>query len=197
MKKILLTTAIALSLTTVAYAGNNNNVVKVQGPKGDTGPQGPQGPKGDTGPQGAPGLAGLAGAVGPQGPQGAVGPQGPQGAVGPQGPQGVAGAVGPQGPQGVAGAVGPQGPQGDPGVVDYGLIKGYDAVVSGMAGLEITTPDEKGWSWAGGIGGTDLESAVSFGLAYGIDEATMLYGKVAKSLNSNATSYFVGLSGKF
>ena len=93
--------------------------------------------------------------------------------------------------------VGVQGPQGVPGVVDYGMVEGYDAAVSGMAGLEITTPDEKGWSWAGGIGGTDLESAVSFGLAYGISEATMLYGKVEKGFNNDATSYFVGLSGKF
>lgn len=135
MKNILLTTAIALSLTTAAYASDDKDrdddkvkIVKVQGPKGDTGA---------TGAQGA------------------------------------------------------------PGVVDYGMVEGYDAAVSGMAGLEITTPDEKGWSWAGGIGGTDLESAVSFGLAYGIGEAAMLYGKVAKSFNNDATSYFVGLSGKF
>lgn len=150
MKNILLTTAIALSLTTAAYASDDKDrdddkvkIVKVQGPKGDTGPQGVagvQGPKGDTGATGA---------------------------------------------------------QGAPGVVDYGIVEGYDAAVSGMAGLEITTPDEKGWSWAGGIGGTDLESAVSFGLAYGIGEAAMLYGKVAKSFNNDATSYFVGLSGKF
>jgi hypothetical protein len=146
MKNILLTTAIAISLTTPAFASDDKDhdkdykIVKV---KGDTGPQGP---KGDTG------------------------------------------------PQGVAGAVGPKG---DPGVVDYGLIEGYDAVVAGMAGLEIVTPDQKGWSWGGGFGGTDLESAVSFGLAYGVGETSMLYGKMSKAFNTNATSYFVGLSGKF
>lgn len=125
MKNILLTTAIALSLTTAAYAGDDKDrddkvkIVKVQGPKGDT------------------------------------------------------------------------------GVVDYGMVEGYDAAVSGMAGLEIVTPDEKGWSWAGGFGGTDLESAVSFGLAYGVGEATMLYAKVANAFNNDGASYFVGLSGKF
>jgi len=62
MRCLIITAAIALSLS-VASCGKPE-----QGPKGDQGPTGPAGPKGDPGEPGAPGVQGPAGPQGPMGP---------------------------------------------------------------------------------------------------------------------------------
>lgn len=88
---------------------DNNQIVKLQGPKGDPGPQGPPGPPGEPGRNGVDGIngeQGLQGIQGPPGPPGVPGKdgkpftydmftseqlehlKGPKGDVGPQGPPG-------------------------------------------------------------------------------------------------------------
>lgn len=124
---------------------DNNQLVKLQGPKGDPGPQGPpgppgepgrngvdgeqgiqgppgppgkdglQGPKGEPGPQGEPGRNGIDGLPGIQGPPGKDGLQGPKGDPGPQGPPGEPGKNGIDGINGTQGPPGPPGPRGEPG----------------------------------------------------------------------------------
>ena len=92
---------------------DNTQLVKLQGPKGDTGPQGPPGPPG---PQGEPGRNGNDGEQGLQGPPGIQGPPGPPGVPGRDGVNGLKGDPGPKGEQGNTGPVGPQGLQGIQGV---------------------------------------------------------------------------------
>lgn len=61
---------------------DNTQIVKLQGPQGDTGPQGPPGRdgvnglKGDPGPKGEPGTPGQRGTDGERGPMGPPGPKG-------------------------------------------------------------------------------------------------------------------------
>lgn len=100
----------------VVQSGNQEVLLSIVGPKGDTGDTGPTGP---TGPTGATGV------TGPTGPTGATGNTGPggfatnTGATGPTGPTGSTGATGfgATGPTGITGAVGtgPTGPTGTPG----------------------------------------------------------------------------------
>lgn len=95
------------------------DVVFLQGEKGDIGPQGPQGEKGEKGDRGDQGPRGE---TGPQGPQGERGPEGPQGLAGPAGPQGERGPQGPKGDRGPTGPTGPTGPRGDDGLLDHDLL---------------------------------------------------------------------------
>lgn len=100
------------------WTGYWNNVGRIQGPQGETGPHGP---KGDTGEQGEPGIAGSQGEKGdpgesgPRGEKGDKGDVGLQGIQGPKGEQGDPGIQGPKGEQGEQGLQGDRGPQGDPG----------------------------------------------------------------------------------
>jgi len=106
-----------------------------------------------------------------------------------------------QGPQGDTGATGPQGVAGKDGVVDYGKMVETDAVVATVGSLELFDPTENTWTWSVGIGGVDAagtsREAVAAGFAYGINDDLMAYGKVGHSLSGSATSYFVGVGGKF
>jgi hypothetical protein len=110
------------------------NVGRIQGPTGETGPQGIQGeigpegpqglqglqgPQGEVGPQGLKGDTGLQGLTGPEGPQGIQGLQGPIGETGPQGLKGDTGLTGPEGP---VGPQGPEGPQGEQANVEDNLL---------------------------------------------------------------------------
>ena len=103
---------------------NWENIGKIKGPAGETGPTGPigntgmQGPKGDIGPKGEKGDIGPTGPTGKQGERGIQGPKGDAGIQGPKGdagPKGEKGDVGPTGPTGKQGERGIQGPKGDTG----------------------------------------------------------------------------------
>ena len=67
---------------------DNNQIVKLQGPKGDPGEQGPPGPPGEPGRNGIDGLNGERGLQGPPGPPGAPGKDGLNGDPGPKGEPG-------------------------------------------------------------------------------------------------------------
>lgn len=125
------------------------------------------------------------------------GPRGYKGEVGAQGPKGDTGPAGKDGARGLQGVPGKDGARGLQGVVDYNKVQNYDATVASLAGLELLTPDLESWSWAGGIGGTQDATAIAAGLAYGISENSMVYGKVSHSIDDSYTAYFIGLSGKF
>lgn len=85
-------------------------LVSLKGPKGDTGQKGDKGNKGDTGERG------------PQGIQGEQGPKGDKGDTGEQGPKGDTGA---KGDKGDMGETGPQGPKGDTGTFDSSVLENY------------------------------------------------------------------------
>lgn len=90
---------------------DNTQIIKLQGPKGDTGPPGPPGPPGEPGKNGVDGVNGERGIQGPPGPPGKDGINGAKGEQGLQGPPGPPGRDGTKGEQGIPG---PPGPKGEP-----------------------------------------------------------------------------------
>lgn len=118
----------------VVQSGNQDVLLSLVGPKGDTGATGPTGntgpagfatntgatgptgPTGKTGPTGVTGPTGFNGTVGGTGPTGPLGtgPTGPTGASGVTGPTGFTGPIG-TGPTGASGVTGPTGMTGPTG----------------------------------------------------------------------------------
>ena len=119
---------------------DNTQIIKLQGPKGDTGPPGEQGLPGVQGPPGPPGPPGEPGKNGVDGVNGEQGIQGPPGKDGINGAKGEQGIPGPPGPKGepfkysdftaeqLALLKGPKGDKGEPGPPGTGAnidLSGY------------------------------------------------------------------------
>jgi Collagen triple helix repeat (20 copies) len=160
----------ALEPGEICGPGEEEVVINLQGPKGDTGATGAtgaQGPKGDTGAQGPKGDTGATGA------KGDTGAQGPKGDTGAQGPKGDTGAAGAPGLSNVEQVVGP------PILIVSGVVGGSGtAFVSCPAGKKVlgggwdtdpkkgsamaSLPNGQGWRadvFVGGLQGTTFLTA--------------------------------------
>ena len=145
----------------VGDTGNTGatGVVGPTGADGPTGPSGAQGASGPIGPQGISGVIGATGVSGSTGVQGAtgakgdIGPTGIQGLIGPQGFQGSTGVAGVAGPTGGAGATGATGPTGV-GVTGATGVTGF----TGPAGIRGAT------GFTGVTGATGIRGVTGVGV---------------------------------
>lgn len=143
----------------VIQSGNQDVLLSLVGPQGQTGSTGPTGATGNTGPTAATGPTGPSG--GPTGPTGPTGFNGTQGATGPTGaastvtgPTGNTGPIGtgPTGPTGSAGATGVTGPTGSTGPTGATGATG----VTGATGTSLTGPTGPSGGPTGPTGATGV-----------------------------------------